>query len=247
MRLKDKVAIVTGGGSGIGRATALRFAAEGAIVAVADVSADLAEETVKEITRLEGTATAHKVDVANKAEVEAMVAGVLEAHQTIDILINNAGIARDSTAKKLSEEDWDLVLDVNLKGTFLTCQAVIPTMTEKKSGRIVNTASIAMLGNFGQSNYAASKAGVAALSKTLALEVARYGVTVNCVSPGATNTKMVAKIPDDVKNALMKRIPLGRLADPEELASVHTFLASGDASYVTGHVIFVDGGASIGH
>lgn len=246
MRFQDKVVIITGAGSGIGRATALRFASEGAVVVVADVAMAAAEETSKEIAHANGRSQPQEIDVSNRTAVEQMVAKVRSSLGRIDVLINNAGIARDATAKKLSEPDWDLVLAVNLKGTFLCCQAVIPAMTEQGGGRIVNTASIAVLGNFGQANYAASKAGVIGLTRTLALELARANITVNCVAPGATNTPMVAKIPDAHREALLQRIPLRRLAAAEEIAALHTFLASDDASYITGQVIFCDGGASVG-
>lgn len=247
MRLEGKVAIVTGAGSGIGRATALRLAAEGAVVAAADVRLELAAGTTQEIEKRGGKSTAHAVNVAVGREVEATVAAVLSAHGgRIDILINNAGIARDATAKKLSEEDWDTVLDVNLKGTFLFCQKVIPAMVAQNYGRIVNTASIAMLGNFGQANYAASKAGVVGLTCTLALELARHSVTVNCISPGATDTAMVANIPEPHRKELIARIPLKRLGLPEDIAALHSFLASDEASYITGQVIFCDGGLSVG-
>jgi len=243
MRLEGKVAIVTGGGSGIGRATAQRLAADGATVAVVDIDMAQAEETAKQIG---GRASAHQVDVSQRTQIEAAVADIRERHQRIDILINNAGIARDATAKKLTEEAWDLVMNVNLKGTFLFCQAVIPALTEAGGGRIVNTASIAILGNFGQSSYSASKAGVVGLTRTLALELARASVTVNCVAPGATDTPMVAGIPDEIRSQLVARIPLKRLAKPEEIAALHAFLASDDASYITGQVFFCDGGASLG-
>ena len=246
MKLQDRVAIVTGAGSGIGRATAIRFAAEGAVVAVADVSEDLCAETVKEIERCGGRASAYRMDVSRSAEVDAAVAAVLAAHGRIDVLVNNAGIARDASARKLTEADWDVVLAVNLKGTFLCCQRVIPAMSEANRGRIINTASIAIRGNFGQANYAASKAGVVGLTRTLALEMARFGVTVNCVAPGATNTAMVAKIPDEHKAKLIAGIPLRRLAEPADIAALHTFLASDDAAYITGQTIYCDGGLSVG-
>ena len=246
MRLKDKVAIVTGAGSGIGAATAKRFAAEGASVVVADVMDEQAAEVVAEITAADGKAIACHCNVADKGEVDAMVAAAVEAFGTVHVLVNNAGITRDGFAVKLSEEKWDAVIDVNLKGSFLCAQAVMPIMNEQGWGRIISTSSIGADGNIGQSNYAASKAGIVGLTRTLALEGARGNVLVNCVSPGATETQMFAGVPEKVVQFMLSRIPLRRLANPDEIASVHTFLASEDASYITGQNIAVDGGALIG-
>ncbi len=193
-------------------------------------------------------------NVANAADAQKIVAAALERFGRLDILINNAGITRDALAvrvkdgqvKTMSEEQWDAVIDVNLKGTFLMSQAAAVPMIEKKFGRIVNTASVGALGNIGQANYSASKAGVIGLTKTLALEFARYGITVNAVAPGGVNTRMTAAIPDNIKGQLVERIPLRRMAEPEEIAGVHAFLAGPDASYITGQVIWVDGGLTLG-
>ena len=246
MRLKDKVAIVTGAGSGIGAATAKRFASEGASVVVADVMDEQAAEVVAEIEAADGKAIACHCNVADKGEVDAMVAAAVKAFGTVNILVNNAGITRDGFAVKLSEEKWDAVIDVNLKGAFLCAQAVMPIMNENGWGRIISTSSIGADGNIGQSNYAASKAGIVGLTRTLALEGARGNVLVNCVSPGATETQMFAGVPEKVVQFMLSRIPLRRLANPDEIASVHAFLASDDASYITGQNIAVDGGALIG-
>jgi len=246
MRLKDKVAIVTGAGSGIGRATAERFAREGASVVLADVALERAESVAKELADAPGRALARRVDIASRASVGSLVAEVLSELGRIDVLINNAGITRDAFAKKMSEEDWDAVVGVNLKGTFLCCQAVIPSMIERESGRIVNTASVAIRGNMGQANYSAAKAGIVGLTRTLALELARHRITVNCVAPGATNTPMVAAIPPEILDKLKNRIPLKRLAEPSDIASLHLFLASDEAAYVTGQVVYCDGGLTLG-
>ncbi|MFQ5946167.1 MAG: 3-oxoacyl-ACP reductase FabG [Anaerolineae bacterium] len=246
MRLQDRVALITGAAGGIGEATAKRFIREGARVAVNDANAPGAEKAAQEIQRAGGTALAVAGDVTKKAQVDEIVRQVTSAWGRVDILINNAGINRDAMAAKMSEGQWDEVLDVNLKGTFLCAQAVLPGMRERGWGRVINTSSIGSLGNIGQANYAASKAGVIGLTKTLALEYAKYRVTVNCVAPGATMTAMLAGVPDQIKAKIIEKIPMGRIADPEEIAHVHGFLASEEASFITGQVIFVDGGMSVG-
>ena len=174
-----------------------------------------------------------------------MVERILSQFSQLDILINNAGINRDAMVAKMTEEQWDAVLNVNLKGSFLCAQAAHVPMREQKDGRIVNTASIAALGNIGQANYSASKGGIISLTRTLALEWARYGIRVNCVSPGGTETRMIAGIPPDILERLKKQVPLQRMAKPEEIAAVHAFLVSDDASFITGQVIYVDGGTSV--
>ena len=247
MRLENRVAIVTGGGQGIGRAVCLRFAKEGAAVAVADIAFDAARNMAAEIETAGGKALPIEVNVTDKESVKAMVNACLDKFGKLDILINNAGINRDTFIIRMTEEHWDQVMQVNLKGTFLCSQAVILYMKKNKWGRIVNTASIAALGNIGQANYSASKAGVIAFTKTLALEVAGYNINVNCVAPGATMTPMFESVQDKMKEFYLQKIPLKRFADPDEIAKVHLFLASEEASYITGQTIFVDGGLSIGN
>ena len=246
MRFKDRVAIVTGAGSGIGAATAKRLASEGAAVVLADWNEEGAAKAAAEIEAAGGRATAMKCDVSKKADGEAVVKKALDAFGGLHVLVNNAGITRDGFAKKLGEDKWDQVMAVNLKGTFLLCQAAMLPMMEKNYGRIVNTASVAVLGNPGQANYAASKAGVIGLTRTLALELSRNQITVNCVAPGATDTAMFHGVPEDIKAKIVGSIPLKRMARPEEIAALHAFLASDDAAYITGQVVFCDGGSSVG-
>jgi len=236
MKLENKVAMVTGGGSGIGEATAKLFAKEGASVAVVDLVSDNASRVAKEIEDAGGKAKAFTADVTNRA---SQFGG-------LDILVNNAGINKDAMFMKMREDQWDAVINVNLKGTFLCAQAAAKPMVEKGGGRIINTASIGMLGNPGQANYSASKAGVSAMTKTLALELARNKINVNCVAPGATKTPMTEGIPPEIAEKFVKMIPQRRFADPEEIARVHLFLASDDSSFITGQTIFVDGGMSVG-
>ena len=254
MSLNGKVAWITGGASGIGRATALRFANEGASIAAGDVDSEGLESVVQEIEAGGGKALAVTGDVTNRDEVQSMVQTTLEAFGKLDILINNAGINRDGLVvkvkdgevKAMGDEKWDSVLAVNLKGTFLCAQAAAVPMIEAGAGRIVNTSSIGALGNIGQANYAASKAGVIGLTKTLALEWVRFGISVNCVAPGATKTQMTAGIPEKLMEGLVAKIPMRRLAEPEEIAAAHLFFASDQAAYITGQVLFVDGGISVG-
>lgn len=247
MRLRDKVAIVTGASGGIGQATAVRFANEGAKLVLADVNLQGLEAVARAIREMGGTVAFTKVDVSNPIDVEAMVKLALDQFGRIDILINNAGIIRDKFSWKMTDEQWDLVLDVNLKGTFLCCRAVIPTMRAQNYGKIVNTSSISALGNRGQANYTAAKAGVSALTRTLALELASNNINVNCVAPGAIDTPMVRSMPPEkLATWTEHRIPLGRMGKPSDVASLHVFLASDEADYITGQTIFVDGGISVG-
>lgn len=245
-RLAGRVALVTGAGGGIGAATAARLASEGAAVGVIDLQVDGVQNTVANLESAGGRALALVGDVSSAATVADLVRQARERFGRVDILVNNAGINRDALAVKLTEEQWDAVMAVNLKAAFLCAQAVQPHMREAGGGAIVNTASIAALGNVGQANYAASKAGVIGLTKTLALEWARYGIRVNCVAPGGTETRMTAGIPPEIREKLMGTIPLKRFAQPSEIAAVHAFLVSDDASFVTGQVLFADGGASVG-
>ena len=246
MRLGDKVALVTGAAGGIGAATARRFAREGAHVAVNDARAEGLDAVAGEIRAAGVKALVLPGDVTKKAECDRMVQEVTRAFGRLDILINNAGINRDAMAAKMTEEQWDAVLSVNLKGTFLCAQAALPGMRERAWGRVVNTSSIGSLGNIGQSNYAASKAGVIGLTKTLALEYAKYGVTVNAVAPGPVMTAMLAGVPDAIRERIIAQVPVGRIGSPDEIASVHVFLASDEAAFITGQVIFADGGMSVG-
>ncbi|MDQ4077400.1 MAG: beta-ketoacyl-ACP reductase [Chloroflexota bacterium] len=254
MHLKDRVALITGAGRGIGQATALRFAAEGARVAVNDVDQEAAQETVSAIQQAGGEAFVAPADITDRSQVEAMVDRIVERWDRLDILINNAGINRDAltvrikddNVRKLGERDWDAVIDVNLKGSFLCAQAAAVPMIRQSYGKIVNTASVAALGNIGQANYSASKGGIVSLTRTLALELARYNINVNAIAPGGVKTRMTAGIPEKIMDNLLQSIPFRRLAEPEEIASLHLFLASDEANYITGQVIFIDGGVSVG-
>lgn len=246
MRLEKKVALITGGGKGIGKATVIRFLQEGALVAFSDINREEGERTAREAPILTEKTLFIEADVTNKADVEKMVKQILDHFGRIDILINNAGVTRDSLAWKLDETEFDRIVDINLKGTFLCSQAVFEPMKAQQWGRIINTSSVSALGNIGQVNYAAAKAGIIGLAKTLALEFAPYGITVNCVAPGFTETDMTAKIPPKIKEMILAKIPLKRMAKPEEIAGMHVYLASDEAAYITGQVFFIDGGLSVG-
>ncbi len=241
-----QTAIVTGGGSGIGRVTAQALATCGARVVVADLQPEAADATWAAITGAGGEATAVTVDVSRPESVAEMVARAVAQYGRIDTLVTCAGIFRDKRMEKLAEADWDQVLDVNLKGTFLCIQAVAPVMKEQRRGRIITISSIAHKGNFGQANYSASKGGVVSLTRTAALELAAWGVTANCLVPGMILTPLLANMKPEVREAFAAKIPLGRIGQPEELANVILFLASDLSDYMTGAVLDVDGGLTVG-
>ncbi len=244
MRFANQVAVVTGAGRGIGHAIALHFASEGARVAVVSRNEANAVRTADEInSRHAGLAKPYAVDVANHAAVSALATQILGDFSRVDILVNNAGVTRDNLSMRLSEDDWDMVLDTNLKGTFNCIQAFERTMIKQRSGRIVNIGSVAgLMGNAGQANYAASKAGLLGLSKTIARELASRGITCNVVAPGFITTDMTEVLPEKIKDTVTGQIPLGRFGNPEEIAAAVAFLASADAGYITGQCLTVDGG-----
>jgi len=245
-RLNDKVAIITGGASGIGKATAIRFAQEGAQIAIWDVQEERGQEVIKILLEMGSQAIFYNVDIADAAQVQEAVNAVMKDFDKIDILINNAGIVRDATLIKLTAEQFDSVIDVNLKGVFNCTKAVAPHMIERGYGRIVQASSVvALYGNFGQTNYVASKAGIIGMTKVWARELGRKGITVNAVAPGFIATDMVDTIPENIKNGMKERVPLNRLGTPEDVANVYLFLASDEASYVNGSVISIDGGAVV--
>lgn len=243
MSLQGKTAIVTGAAQGIGRAIAQCLAEAGADIAVADLDPGRSVETVASIEKLGRKALNIKVNVADANETKAMVEQVLKAWGKVDILINNAGITRDGLLLRMKEEDWNLVLQINLNGTFNCTKAVLQPMTKQRYGRIVNIASIVgVIGNAGQANYSASKAAVIGFTKTVGREYASRNVTVNAVAPGFIDTAMTHGLPADVKETLLKQIPLGRLGMPADVAAAVRFLVSEDAAYITGHVLHVNGG-----
>jgi 3-oxoacyl-[acyl-carrier protein] reductase len=245
-RLENKVAIITGGADGIGKAGAIRFAAEGATVIIWDMNTEKGAETVGIIEKSGGKSIFEKVNTAIYSEVEAASNKAVEQFGKIDILINNAGITRDASLKKMTTEQWQQVIDVNLTGVFNCTKCISNFMVEKGYGRIINTSSVvALYGNFGQTNYVATKAGVIGMTKTLARELGRKGVTVNAVAPGFIATEMVKKMPENVLKSMEEKVPTGRLGLPEEIASTYLFLASDEAAYINGATISVDGGITI--
>lgn len=241
MKLEGKVAIITGGAGGLGKETSLLFASEGAHVVVADYNKSLAEETAKEIDGI-----GLGVDVSSRDQVDRMVNEVIEQFGRIDILINNAGITMDSSLVKMTQEQWDQVISINQTGVFHCTQAVVPHMIKEGYGRIINTSSIVgRMGNFGQTNYAATKAAVIAMTQTWAKELGRKGINVNAVAPGFIMTPMTEKMPEKVLNGMREKVSLQRLGTPRDIANTYLFLASDDSSYINGAVIPVDGGLSI--
>ena len=243
MELQNKVALVTGGAQGIGKTISEELVRNGAHVVLGDVNLEGAEATAEAINNSGGSASAVKIDVSNPDEVKQVFDSILKDKKPVDILVNNAGITRDGLMIRMKESDWDLVLDINLKGSFLCGQQAAKQMMKQKSGAIVNIASIVgVMGNFGQANYSASKAGVIGLTKTMAREVASRGIRVNAVAPGFIDTEMTRVLDDSVRQALIEQVPLAKLGLPEDVARCVAFLVSDKSSYITGQVINVNGG-----
>jgi len=244
VRFENQIAVVTGAGRGIGHAIAVRLASEGARVACVSRTQANAKRTADEINIIRADAAkSYAVDVADHAAVQKIGAQILEDLMKIDILVNNAGVTRDGLAMRMSIEDWDAVVNTNLRGAFNFTQAVVRAMTKQRSGRIINISSvIGLIGNAGQTNYAASKAGLIGLTKSLAKELASRNITVNAVAPGFITTDMTAGLSDEIKKGLQSKIPLGKTGMPEDIANAVAFLASAEAGYITGQVLCVDGG-----
>ena len=245
--LEEKIAVVTGASRGIGRAIAKQLALKGAFVIVNyNGSKQAADETVNEITQAGGKAVGVQCNVADAAECEAFINNIISEYGRIDILVNNAGITRDNLLMKMTEEEFDAVIDTNLKGAFNCIKHVSRQMLKQKSGRIINISSVSgVMGNAGQANYCASKAGVIGLTKSVAREIGSRGITVNAIAPGFIDTEMTAVLPDDVKKAMGEQIPLKRFGTTEDVAQAAVFLASDRAAYITGQVLCVDGGMAM--
>jgi 3-oxoacyl-[acyl-carrier protein] reductase len=243
MRLEGKNALITGGAQGIGKSIAVKMAKSGAGIGIADVNLESAQATADEIKALGVNSIALKLDVSNQADVEEAFGAFTKEIGSLDILVNNAGITRDTVLLRMKEEDWDAVLNINLKGAFLCSKAAVKIMAKQRSGRIVNISSVvAFMGNPGQVNYSSSKAGLIGLTKTIAREYASRGIRVNAVAPGFIQTAMTDALSEEVKNEMHKAIPLGEFGTPEDVANAVVFLSSEDADYITGQVIHVNGG-----
>lgn len=244
IELQDRVVVVTGGGSGIGRATAHLVADRGGVAVIADINGDAARAVEAEIGAADGQALAVDLDVASRDSWAQAIGQVVERFGRLDGLVNNAGLTRDRSLLKMSDDEWRSAVDVNLTGTWLGCQHAIPVMKENGGGSIVNLSSESRHGAFGQVNYAAAKAGVVGLTRTVALEHARHGIRCNAVAPGTILTPMVLAVPEDIRESWLPGIPLRRVGDPEEVAKAIAFLVGDDSSYITGQVLNVDGGSS---
>ena len=247
MMLKDQAALVTGAGAGIGQATARLLAENGAAVMVADWNEDAAKATAAAIVKAGGKAQPLKCDVSRPSEARHAADQTVRAFGRIDILINNAGITRDSSALKMTPEQWEQVLGVNLSGVFYCSQAAAAHMRERGYGRIVSASSVSAFGNFGQANYSATKAALVGLTRTLAIEWGRYGITVNAIAPGFIKTSMTDAIPQEQREAAARRIPMGRVGEPYDIARLYLFLAAPESSFITGALIVADGGQTLLH
>lgn len=245
-KLRNKVAIITGGAQGIGKTTVERFLEEGAKVAIWDIDAEKGKQVVSQLNGSAGKIIFQKVNTTQFEQCEQAAAEVVQQFGSIDILVNNAGITRDASFKKMSTEQWQQVIDVNLTGVFNCAKAVTPYMSEQGSGRVINAASVvAHYGNFGQTNYVASKAGVIGMTKVWAREFGRKGILVNAIAPGFIETEMILTVPEEVLDGLRAKSPLQRLGQPKEIADAYVFLAGPDSSYITGTVLNVDGGLTL--
>ena len=247
MKLNNKVAVITGAAQGIGRAIATTLAQQGANVVVSDIQLEKAETTAKEIMAETGQKViAVHADVVDSASVKAMIDRTIDEFERIDILVNNAGTTRDGLIMRMKEADWDLVLNINLKGTFNCSKAVVRPMMKQHYGRIVNITSVSgLIGQVGQTNYSASKAGIIGFTKALAREVGSRKITVNAIAPGLVKTALTIDLPQELKDMFIEMTPLGRYGEPEDIANAAAFLVSDEASYITGHVLSVDGGMAM--